>query len=115
MNRQVSSGNCDTIPIHDTVSCMTNGIVQLQNKLGNIVAYPNPFTNVINLNLNDIQLDNIVASIYDATGFLIISEELNLLNNKEVSLSVPPTFPAGFYILRLTSNNYLYNTMLVKL
>ncbi len=74
-----------------------------------IHAYPNPFTNTVTLQLNNIKSDRV--EVIDITGRIV---ELKILDASS-SIQLGKNLPSGFYVARLWKGNELIqNIKLVK-
>jgi len=67
-----------------------------------VIVYPNPFGNAINISLKDRDLGNIKVSFYTETGQLIKSMDVLLING---SITMDASFlSSGFYFIQLDSS-----------
>ena len=99
----IITGICNEITSDIATLDVSTGIENIEN---NISVYPNPTTDVINININN--SDNIYnAQIINITGKLIFSEIIN--NNTVVSIK---NQPSGVYFVKITTNN---NTIVKKI
>ena len=78
----------------------------------NFVVYPNPFTDKVNILLNNAIVTDLEISCYDLHGRLIFSTTKSDSSNK-VELDVS-NLSSGMYILRLTSDEKQTYTKLIK-
>ena len=79
-------------------------------KIAGIKAYPNPTKGNLVLSLGAISGENIIASVFELTGKLIIKQK-NITDNQTLDLT---SLKSGTYILKLTSNAKTYVSKIVK-
>jgi hypothetical protein len=63
--------------------------------------YPNPTTDVLNIQLQNVNLDNTVASLYNALGQLVLKENITNYTHTFNTQSLA----SGLYTLDITTNN----------
>ena len=92
-------GNTTTLSLKENVSV---GLVKatLRNEL---LVYPNPTRNVIKLKNTASDTKNAVAELYNISGQLVLSKNLNLVENNAERLNVSK-LENGYYILRISNN-----------
>lgn len=83
-------------------------VENIQNQDFEFSAFPNPFANVLNLNLENAENCNI--SITNANGQEVVSKE-NLDGMVQINLS---ELPQGIYFLRINSGNKIETQKLIK-
>ncbi|MCF8296964.1 MAG: T9SS type A sorting domain-containing protein [Saprospiraceae bacterium] len=76
-----------------------------------IILFPNPATNICNINFKEITSDNILIEVYNLLGQRIISEKHNLTNNDNIKLGLN-NLVDGNYIVKIQGNNLVKNLKL---
>jgi Secretion system C-terminal sorting domain len=76
---------------------------------GSVVAYPNPFTDIVAVDFTNLN-SNAKATIFDVTGKSLLTFELDTQNNT-MNLS---SLHSGLYFCKLDSNNLTKTITLVK-
>ncbi|HUM33547.1 MAG TPA: T9SS type A sorting domain-containing protein, partial [Bacteroidales bacterium] len=86
----------------DTSACypITNVEIFENNLSKNIKIYPNPFKNIVKIDLGETMF-GIIVSIYDLNGNVI--NKFNLDNTKTFELNL--SLPNGIYFLNINSQN----------
>ena len=83
----------------------------LQDDLYNIRMYPNPFNDVINVDINNTASSNrITADIYDMNGRLAVRQEFDYLSAGQNTIAVRTTganMPVGMYVMSIKVNGKL--------
>lgn len=80
----------------------------------NITIYPNPATDMLNLNYTADQSDAADIRIYSLTGALVYSGRFNIMNG-ENKISIPVnTLSAGGYIVHLKQGEWKANSTFIK-
>lgn len=83
---------------------------ELNSKL---VVYPNPFVDVVNINVPDVSNQTqFLLQIFDATGRLILSQN-QFLFNSTLSISLG-NLPSGTYILTASSVSIKFSSAILK-
>jgi cell division protein YceG involved in septum cleavage len=84
------------------------------NTENDITVYPNPFLEVLNVEIKGLSSPNIHIGIYDLTGRMIVKEKTwnTLLEGHTIVLT--KEIPPGAYILKITSNNRTFSTIIIK-
>lgn len=103
MNVPVSSNTVTTIT-WPTVNCTVNGIRSNSLENENLILYPNPASDELNISFNaQTKIDFNKVLIYNSFGQLIREEEISFKNN---SASINTTnLPNGVYYLNLNGIN----------
>jgi len=111
-----STGSCSSISIHDTVSCKTNFVNDYNGNKYPISIYPNPFSEVVNIEIGSIPLHNLFINVIDLTGRIIFSNEVknSERNGQPVVISLGKEIPPGPYIIRITTKNNSFSTIIIK-
>jgi hypothetical protein len=75
--------------------------------------YPNPFTDVIRMNVSSDDMESLVSiSVYDATGRLVENQTMNLTQQAELQLG--ENYQPGVYHVNITQNEYTETKRIVK-
>lgn len=101
----------DTNPAIVTNTFNTEFVQQLSNTTftdGNIVVYPNPATNIVNVALNNTTESISSVLVYDLLGKRVI--DVTSINSNQVSITTS-SLTKGVYLLEINSNT---NVKLVK-
>lgn len=81
-------------------------------KSSNIVSvFPNPASDVLNLNLNNFNQQSLLIRIHDVTGKLIYKEN-TYSSSLQINIS---QLPAGMYNVAVTGNEFIANQSFIKL
>jgi hypothetical protein len=83
-----------------TVNITTSGASLLENDLSAITIYPNPSSDILNIDLSSANEEVKSISIVDITGKLI--QTIDVLENANISLNVS-SLASGFYHLMISS------------
>ena len=75
-------------------------------------AYPNPFKDVVNFSFSKSPGNDINIVVFDLMGRLVHSEVVKNQNNS-VSIALN-NLPSAEYFVKLTSNNYIFSTKILK-
>ncbi len=100
---------------HSTYLVRTNidGSVKV-NELGqkpNILVYPNPFTNKLNIEFPQPINQPYTISLYDSNGVLIMNQQKSDPASTTLDIS---DLSRGIYIISIINNNQTYNRMIFK-
>jgi len=111
-----STGSCSSISIHDTVSCKTNFVNDHNGNKYPISIYPNPFSEVVNIEIGFTTLPNLLINVIDLTGRIIFSKEVENVeqSGQPVVISLGKEIPPGPYIIRITTKNNSFSTIIIK-
>ncbi len=82
-------------------SCLTTTAINEVDLKRELIAYPNPVQDELNLNLGELPLDNAAINIYNALGKLLYT---NKVLSQSISINVSD-FPKGVLLVEYTSNN----------
>lgn len=86
-----------------------------ENNDKNSIVYPNPFTDKININFKDLDLQNIKISIFNLNGSEIFSKNFNnFQNNETLSIDDLSKYAAGIYFLKIQADNYNKTFKIIK-
>lgn len=111
-----STGSCSSIMIHDTVSCKTNYVYDYHDNRHLINVYPNPFSEVVNIEIGLAALSNAFIDVNDLTGRIIFSKEVENMDQsgQPVRISLGKEIPPGPYIIRIRTINNSFSTIIIK-
>ena len=80
-----------------------------------INAYPNPFSDALNLVFSAQNSFSFKLSLMDMTGRTVLNEERSATQGSNfLSLNSLDGIPSGIYFLRVESGNVVYNTKVIK-
>ena len=98
-NNGGDGGNTTTLNLTENT---TVGLIN--NTLSSeLLVYPNPASNMINLKTTASDATPVVAQLYTVSGQLVFSENLSLQQNTAKSLNVS-SFKNGYYLLRISTD-----------
>lgn len=111
-----ATGSCSSISIHDTVSCKTNFVNDYDGNKYSLSIYPNPFSDDINIEIGSTTLPKLLIDVFDLTGRSIFSREINNVEQvgQPVIISLTKEIPPGPYIIRITTKNNSFSTIIIK-
>ena len=78
---------------------------------GDIVFYPNPFENFINIDLQNFRSNEGLLEIFDISGNLLLTQSLEGNHLQQINLSRLPT---GMFFVKVTSNGLIFTEKIVK-
>lgn len=89
------------------------GKIMQQNTISlNTTVYPNPFIDLVNFSFSKSPGEEINVIVFDILGRLVYSD---ILNNKDNLISVNLNkLSSAEYIIKLTSNSYIFSTKILK-
>ncbi|MDP1745575.1 MAG: ice-binding family protein [Bacteroidota bacterium] len=103
-------GDLTTDAITNTLppGCSTGPTGILNNEIENdaVSVYPNPFTNLVNIKLNEFQISNCEFRIYNVLG----AEVMFTTVVKQVTTIETGNLPSGIYFYRVNANNKTIQT-----
>ena len=105
---KVISGNT-LVPAHNPCPS-TTGINSINISKTELSVYPNPFTDVININLTNTS-ENTSVKVTDQLGRVVFENQTNQPNEVSFNLS---SLNAGVYIITVTSGNNHYTRKIIK-
>lgn len=79
------------------------GVANVTAETGNIVLYPNPATEQINIAMNSLTEQDVQIVAYDATGKLVIDENRTLASGDNLLTYDVTNWDNGIYFVRITS------------
>lgn len=74
------------------------------NLKNQLVIYPNPTSEIINLKFNNQAISNSVLSLYNVSGQLVLQKDIIFINRNTINSINLNSLPQGTYFLRITSN-----------
>lgn len=77
-----------------------------------ISAYPNPVSNILNVDINTAERINGTINVFDALGRNVYSEKVDIKGVVKKQIEVA-SFPAGIYVLQLTDAKRAYQTKFI--
>ncbi len=111
-----ATGSCSSILIHDTVSCKTNFVNDYDGNKYSLSIYPNPFYDDINIEIGSTTLPKLLIDVIDLTGRSIFSRGINNVEQvgQPVIINLTKEIPPGPYIIRITTKNNSFSTIIIK-
>lgn len=91
-----------------------NGIEEGNENRQNIKAYPNPFSNKLNLAFTLSETANAKLVIYDYSGRNVYMNGLGTLQAGEQRLSLTPNLAQGVYIVKVFAGKQTFQVIIVK-
>ncbi len=98
-NRSVNSVNEATTVYDGTVS-----ISETEFEALNITAFPNPTTDIIAVQINDLAKEDFTVELFDLSGKLIHSTRIN--TGSTIAYFDTQTLYAGTYLIKISTENY---------
>ena len=92
----------DSIAFIGTFEASPVGISKVKNQLSELIVYPNPADERVNISVAQVQSENAVIEIYNMLGSLVVS--IPLKQNDEVITIPTAQLKAGVYFFTLRSN-----------
>ncbi len=89
-----------------------NIITRLKAKTFEVSAYPNPFENVFNLNLETPNKEEVTIAVYDMMGKLVETHQVNPM--EVANLPIGSNFAAGIYNIIVSQANEMQAIRLIK-
>ena len=84
--------------------------LKLNCNRSSLMVYPNPVTDILNINITNLQNDVTVASLFDTNGKLIYSGEM-VSGTNMIDMT---KFAKGVYLLKLKNNVETQNIKIIK-
>ncbi|MBL7795782.1 MAG: zinc-dependent metalloprotease [Saprospiraceae bacterium] len=111
-----SIGSCSSITIHDTVSCETNFIDEYNSDEFQLIIYPNPFSETLNIDIKGIALYSLSVNLHDLIGRSVFNKKIENNESAEQStiIRLGKEISPGPYILRISSDNKAFSTIIIK-
>jgi hypothetical protein len=111
-----STGACSSISIHDTVSCKTNFVFENYDDKFPISIFPNPFLETFNIRVDANYFPSLQINVSDMAGRSIFSKNLENAEQatQSVTISLSKEIPPGPYIIRITTKNNSFGTIIIK-
>lgn len=97
-----------------TYSILASVSVDELSNSGDIKIYPNPFSNEINIWLNNLPAENVQVSITNVLGQILYSEKLSGPSNAVINLNEVASYKNGIYFVNLSSADYSITKKIVK-
>ncbi len=94
--------------------CLNDGIFDEENNKP-LTVYPNPTSNVATLDLTQIKERSCTVSVFDFSGKLISSEELNKPSEKGKYTIDLSSYSNGLYFIQVNANEINYMAKVVKM
>jgi hypothetical protein len=78
-----------------------------------ILLYPNPANNYINIQYLGNSLTNIQVAIFDILGKNILNQNMNVSNKEDQKIDITH-LPKGIYVVKITGNNFSASKTITK-
>lgn len=79
-----------------------------------ITTFPNPFREIVNFQFTSLPFSPVRVSIFDSYGRVVYDKSVEA-KNKIVSLDDLPGLPNAQYLVKLSSKNLNYHTIIIKI
>lgn len=79
----------------------------------NLAVYPNPTTDLVNVEFTTVEVGEAILSVYDMLGKKVYDVNLGVIDGTVIKTISTLTYAKGVYNLKLTVNNKEYNTKVV--
>jgi hypothetical protein len=86
-------------------------VQDINNDNSALVIYPNPASDIVNIDLSKLTNKNVQVNVSDISGKLIYSE--NISSSDLISIDVNE-YSKGIYFINLTGENFSLNKKLIK-
>ena len=104
-----TNGNCESIDSFDVV--ITIAAIEELSKVSSAKMYPNPASDIVNIELNLKENSDITLSIVDNSGKVIQVETASLLEGKNVKTLNTSTLSSGYYNVVISTENTVAKTI----
>ena len=100
-----SLGNVGITVDSKTVTASVTGIETNTNEFFNAVIYPNPVSEALNIEFSNLVNAKTTLAIFDATGRMVLSQNVALSTGKQQVRINTDKFPSGFYLIKISDNS----------
>ena len=97
-----STDASDSIAFIGTFEASPVGISKVKNQLSELIVYPNPADEKVNISVTQVQSENAVIELYNMLGSLVVS--IPIKQNDELITIPTAQLKAGVYFFTLRSN-----------
>lgn len=104
-----TNGNCESIDSFDVV--ITIAAIEELSTVSSAKMYPNPASDIVNIELNLKENSDITLSIVDNSGKVIQVETASLLEGKNVKTLNTSTLSSGYYNVVISTENTVAKTI----
>lgn len=110
--RMIAAINTSRSGLLNTTLCTTNqsGVSLIENPAKDFQVSPNPASDFINVNTQQLNLGNYTLSIYSASGKLVSHQTIDVIETK-IDIS---RLKKGLYLIKASNNKQTYTTTLIK-
>ena len=101
-----TTGSLSTSAVTVTIpsACIPTGITSIDSKNEIVSIYPNPFSNSVNISINDAsQINKTELKMYNVLGEMVLN---TVITNQTITIETG-NLPSGIYTYKLISNNTL--------
>lgn len=107
------SNICDTSSITEEVVAINVGLTKV-NSTNNILIYPNPADDIVNVNLLDLPNGSVNMSIIDLKGSIVFENNFNIISKNQLESINLNSLSSGVYILKVLSEGFSYYQRIEK-
>ena len=100
-----SLGNVGITVDTKTVTASVTGIETNSEQFFSAVIYPNPVSDALNIEFNNLVNASTTLAVFDATGRMVLSRNIALTTGKQQVRINTDKFPSGFYLIKISDNN----------
>jgi len=104
-----TNGNCESIDSFDVV--ITIAAIEELSTVSSAKMYPNPASDIVNIELNLKENSDITLSIVDNSGKIIQVEKASLLEGKNVQTLNTSSLSSGYYNVVISTENTVAKTI----
>jgi len=98
------------------ISFTTSGVgINTYDKIQNIIVYPNPVSDLLNITLFTEIIDDLTCEIISVEGKIVYSEKFNIDNSVTKKVINTSNFSKGIYLLKLTGKKGEYYQQKISL
>ena len=92
-------------PSLGNVGITVTGIETNSEQFFSAVIYPNPVSEALNIEFNNLVNAKTTLAVFDATGRVVLSQNIALTTGKQQMKINTDKFPSGFYLIKISDNN----------
>ena len=96
-----------------TFNSQVSELLEILSK--SVKVFPNPFSNEINIEMNEDLKDNFYVKIIDQNGIIILEKQSKEIENGKFRVDEKMKISPGLYFIEITSHKWKYATSLIQL